>query len=234
MPPKHLGEEEQQSQRWMLCKRLFCMHTHTHALACPSTHSQHLTHQSRGRDKQQELPTPYLQEIASLAVNVYEVVVYRDELLGLADEEGRTVQLGLLCSEGELPLCTQHVNAACRDRAGSCCLCLLMRETQCPLPLHGEGESEERPRTETQSVGRRGRWLSNGGCSQVWWGKMTCHSISELKTASACVHKCIKTEFLCIYPSSQLFHLPLPLETDPVRYCRWMTPNLLPSVENQF
>lgn len=233
MPPKHLREEEEQSQRWMLCKRLFCTHTQTLVCTALSTHSQHLTHRSRDRDKQRELPTPYLQEIASLAVDVYEVVVYRDELLGLADEEGRTVQLGLLCGEGELPLYTQHVDAACRDRAGSCCLCLLRRETQCLLPLHREGESEERPCTETQSVGRRGRWLSNGGCSQVWWGKMTHHSISEQKTASACVHKCTKTEFLRISPSSQLFNPPLPLETDPARDCRWMTPNLLPSVESQ-
>lgn len=50
-----------------------------------------------------------------MAVDVDEVVVYREQLLGLPDEEGCAVQLRLVRGEGELPLYTQHVNAPCRS-----------------------------------------------------------------------------------------------------------------------
>lgn len=76
----------------------------------------HASDESREGEVQQDLPASYLQEIPLLAVNVYKVVVYRDELLGLPNEEGRAVQLWLVCSEGELPLYTQHVDAPCRNR----------------------------------------------------------------------------------------------------------------------
>lgn len=53
----------------------------------------------------------YLQEVPALAVDVHEVVVHRDELLGLPDEEGRAVQLRLVRGEAELPLYAQHIDA---------------------------------------------------------------------------------------------------------------------------
>lgn len=75
-----------------------------------------MSDESKEREAQQDLPASHLQEITPLAVDVYKVVVYRDELLGLPNEEGCTVQLWLLCSEGELPLYTQHVDAPWRNR----------------------------------------------------------------------------------------------------------------------
>lgn len=80
----------------------------------PSTCNECLPCQVRAGEGEQDLPVSYLQEIAPLAVDVYKVVVYREELLRLPNEESGTVQLGLVCGEGELPLCTQHVDAAWR------------------------------------------------------------------------------------------------------------------------
>lgn len=66
---------------------------------------------------------PYLQEVTSLAVDIHKVIFNGEELLRFTDEECGAVQLGLIGSKGELPLNAQHVNAACRDRAGLCSAC---------------------------------------------------------------------------------------------------------------
>ena len=164
MYPKCLREEEQPSQKRLLCESLFCTHKHTHACAhtrspACSTRSKCLTSDvSREGEAQQDLPASYLQEIAPLAVDIYKVVVYRDELLGLSDEEGCTMQLWLVCSEGELPLYTQHVNAPWRNRDTGQLPQPAGEGDTAPAPMvQGKGGARGDPHAETRLVVRKGR-----------------------------------------------------------------------------
>lgn len=105
-----LGEEKEPLQRWLLCENLFCTRRNTHnTKMCTRPPLAQAANISRVRE--QGFAASYLQEVPALAVDVDEVVVHRDELLGLPDEEGRAVQLRLVRGEAELPLYTQHVDA---------------------------------------------------------------------------------------------------------------------------
>lgn len=96
------------------------MHKGTHVRCLPLPHTASTQHPEQG---QGQTAAPYLQEVTSLAVDIHKVIFDGEELFRFTDEECGAVQLGLIGSKGELPLNAQHVNAACRDRAGLCSAC---------------------------------------------------------------------------------------------------------------